>query len=163
MSEETSTQPPQDPAGRDAPVLHYELEPRHRVFWSNLTDLIARREPPPLETTSQPVPVPPEKFIRTGLGVRHFLESYGYHIAFIGLVYFFSTSSLFNRPVELRSPFENTTVDHYPLRAYLRPIWIMPSRPSSEGSARPTPDVPPVIFSTSPARAPMDDGREGMI
>src|ERR1035438_1420370 len=113
MSEETSTQPQQDPAGRDAPVLHYELEPRHRVFWRNLSDLIARREPPPLETTSQPVAVPPETFIRTGLGVRHFVESYGYHIALVVLIYFFSTSSLFDRAVDLHSPFENTTVDHY--------------------------------------------------
>jgi TonB family protein len=137
MSEETSTQPQQDPAWRDAPVLHYELEPRHRVFWSNLTDLIARREPPPLETTSQPVPVPPEKFIRTGLGVRHFVESYGYHILFIILVYFFSTSSLFNRPVELRSPFENTTVDHYPLSEYLPPINTGP-----RGEAKPRKGAP---------------------
>jgi TonB family protein len=122
MSEVTTTQPQNDPALREAPALHYELEPRHRVFWRNLTDLIARREPPPLETTSQPVPVPPETFIRTGLGLRHFLESYGYHASLIVLIYFFSTSSLFNRPVELRSPFENTTVNHYPLSEYLPPL-----------------------------------------
>src|ERR1035441_9635787 len=152
MSEETSTQPPQDPAGRDAPVLHYELEPSHRVFWSNLTDLIARREPPPLETTSQPIPVPPEKFIRTGLGLRHFLESYGYHIAFIGLVYFFSTSSLFNRPVELRSPFENTTVNRYPLSEYLPPINTGP-----RGEAKPRKGAPKLAkqeILSVPASAP---------
>ena len=34
-------------------------------------------------------------------------------------------------------------------------IWTIPSNPSSDSSARPTPIVPPVIFSTSPARAPM--------
>src|SRR5664279_2730131 len=137
MSEETSTQPQQDPAWRDAPVLHSELEPRHRVFWSHLTDLIARREPPPLETTAQPVPVPPETFIRTGLGLRHFRESYGYHIAFVILVYFFSTSSLFNRPVELRSPFENTTVDHTPLSEYLPPLNTGP-----RGEAKPRKGAP---------------------
>src|ERR1022692_4508564 len=137
MSEETSTQPQQDPAGRDAPVLHYELEPRHRVFGSTFPAPIPPREPPPLETTSQPVPVPPEKFIRTGLGLRHFVESYGYHIAFIGLVYFFSTSSLFNRPVELRSPFENTTVNRYPLSEYLPPINTGP-----RGEAKPRKGAP---------------------
>ncbi len=132
MSEVTATQPQQDAAGRDAPALHYELEPRYRVFWRNLTDLITRRELPPLETTSQPVPVPPETFIRTGLGLRHFLESYGYHIAFVVLIYFLSTSSWFNRPVELQSPFENTKVDHYSLSEYLPPINTGP-----RGEARP--------------------------
>ena len=68
MSEVTAAQPQHDPALREAPALHYELEPWPRVFWRNLTDLVARREPPPLETTSQPVPVPPETFIRTGPG-----------------------------------------------------------------------------------------------
>ena len=34
-------------------------------------------------------------------------------------------------------------------------IWIMPSNPSSESSARPTATVPPLIFNTSPACAPI--------
>ena len=122
MSEVIATQPQQDDALHDAPVLHYELEPRLRVFWRNLTDLIQRREPAPIETTSQPVPVPEETFIRTGLGARHYLESYGYHALLIVLVYFFSTSAWFNRPVQLPSPYENTTVDHYALSEYLPPI-----------------------------------------
>ena len=122
MSEATATQPQQDDALHDAPVLHYELEPRLRVFWRNLTDLIQRREPAPVETTSQPMPVPEETFIRTGLGARHYLESYGYHALLIVLIYFFSTSAWFNRPVQLPSPYENTTVDHYALSEYLPPI-----------------------------------------
>src|SRR5664279_3469613 len=137
MSEVTPAQPQHDPAWQEAPALHYELEPRHRVFWSNLTDFLLRREPPPLETTSQPVPVPPETFVRTGLGLRHFVESYGYHILLIVLIYFFSTSSLFNQPVELHSPFENTTVDHYPLSEYLPPINTGP-----RGEAKPRKGAP---------------------
>jgi TonB family protein len=137
MSEVTPAQPQNDPAWREAPALHYELEPWPRVFWRNLTDLLQHREPPPLETTSQPVPVPPETFIRTGLGHRHFVESYGYHALLIILIYFFSTSSLFNRPVELHSPFENTTVDHYPLSEYLPPINTGP-----RGEAKPRKGAP---------------------
>lgn len=137
MSEVTATKPQNDPDWQEAPALHYELEPRFRVFLRNLADLLLRREPPPIETTSQPVPVPPETFVRTGLGLRHFLESYGYHIAFIGIVYFFSTSSLFNRPVELHSPFENTTVEHYLLSEYLPPINTGP-----RGEAKPRKGAP---------------------
>ena len=49
-------------------------------------------------------------------------ESYGYHILLVVLIYFFSTSLWFNRPVELQSPFDNTTVEHYALSEYLPPI-----------------------------------------
>ena len=122
MSEVTATPPQQDDALANAPVLHYELEPRLRVFGRNLADLILRREPEPVETTAEPVPVPEEKWIATGLGARHYLESYGYHALLIVLIYFFSTSSFFNHPVRLESPFKNTEIDHYALSDYLPPI-----------------------------------------
>ncbi len=122
MPEVTAPQPQEDVALHDAPALHYELEPWPRVFWRNLTDLLARREPPPLDTTSQPVPVPPETWIQTGLGARHYVESYWYHVIFIAVVYYFSTLTAFDRSAELRSPFENTEVDHYALSEYLPPI-----------------------------------------
>src|SRR5450432_4270784 len=107
MSEVTPAQPQHDSAWQEAPALHYELEPRHRVFWSNLTDFLLRREPPPLETTSQPVHVPPETFIRTGLGFRHFARSYGYHILLVVLISFCSSTLWFRRAVGLRSLFES--------------------------------------------------------
>jgi len=122
MSEVTATQPQRDDALHDAPVLHYELEPWWRVFWRNLTDFILRREPAPVETTSQPIPVPEEKWVDTELGPRHFLESYGGHIALVVVIYILSTAAWFNRPVKLESPYANTTVDHYALSDYLPPI-----------------------------------------
>jgi TonB family protein len=122
MSEVIATPPQQDDALHHAPVLHYELEPRLRVFGRNLRDLILQREPEPVETTSELVPIPEEKWIATGLGARHYLESYGYHALLIVLIYFFSTSSFFNHPVQLQSPFANTDVDHYALSDYLPPI-----------------------------------------
>src|SRR5271157_3024955 len=137
MSQVTATQPQHDDALHDAPALHYELEPRLRVFWRNLTDLILRREPAPLETTSQPVPVPEDTFIRTGLGARHYLESYGYHALLIVLIYFFSTVTMFNRSAQLQSPFENTTVEHYALSEYLPPINTGP-----KGEAKPRKGAP---------------------
>jgi TonB family protein len=122
MSEVTATQPQHDDALQNAPVLHYELEPRLRVFARNFADLLLRRKPEPIETTAEPVPIPEEKWIATGLRPRHYLESYGYHALLIVLIYFFSTSSFFNHPVQLQSPFENTAVEHYALSEYLPPI-----------------------------------------
>jgi TonB family protein len=137
MPEVTASQTQHELAPVDAPALHYELEPRFRVFWRNLADLLLRREPPLLETTSEPIPVPPETFIETGLGARHYLESYGYHIAFVVVVYFVSTSPFFNRPVQLKSPFENTTVRQYPLSEYLPPL-----NTGSRGEAKPRKGAP---------------------
>ena len=122
MSEVISTQPQVEDALQSAPTLSYELEWWPRVFWRNLSDFILRREPPPVETTAQPVPIPEEKWIATGLGPRHYLESYGYHIALIVVIYVLSTSAWFNRPVKLESPYANTSVEHYALSEYLPPI-----------------------------------------
>ncbi len=122
MSEVTATEPQQEDALRRAPALHYELEPRLRVFWRNLSDLVLRREPPPVETTSEPVAIPEEKWIATGLGARHYLESYGYHAALIVVIYVLSTSVWFNHPVKLESPYANTEIEHYALSDYLPPI-----------------------------------------
>jgi TonB family protein len=132
MSDVTATQPHQVEALHDAPVLHFELEPWHRVFWGNVTDLVVRREPPPLEITSQPVPIPEDKWVSISLRPRHFLESYGYHIAFVILVYVVSTAAWFNHPVKLDSPFANTAIDHYALSEYLPPINTGP-----KGQAKP--------------------------
>lgn len=137
MSEVESAQPQYEAGSVEPPALHFELEPRGRAFWRNLADLLFRREEPPLETTSQPIPVPPDTFIKTELGPRHFLESYGYHLVLIGLIYFFSTSTFFNRPVQLNSPFENTTVSHYPLSEYLPPLNTGP-----RGEAKPRKGAP---------------------
>ncbi len=106
----------------DAPVLHHEMEPWRHVFWRNLVDLIERREPAPIETTSQPIPVPEDKWISISPGPRHFVESYGYHIALVVLIYIASTAAWFNRPVKLDSPYANTAIDHYALSEYLPPI-----------------------------------------
>ena len=122
MSEETTTKPHETDALHDAPALYFELESRFSVFRRNLSDLLLRREPPPIETTSEPVPVPEEKWVSVNLGPRHILESYGYHIALIIVIYVASTSSWFGHPVKLDSPYKNTEVDHYALSEYLPPI-----------------------------------------
>ena len=122
MSEATAARPELDSSEGDAPALLCELEPWHRVFRQNLADFLWRHEPPPVEITAQPVAVHPDTFISTSLPPLRFVESYGGHIAFIALVYFISSLSMFNRPVKLASPYENTKIEYYPVSEYLPPI-----------------------------------------
>src|SRR5271157_4566585 len=104
----------------EPPGLLCELEPWHRVFLRNLADFLLHREPPPIETTSEPVAIDPNEFIRTGIPASSFFESYAGHIAFVVIVYVIST--LYNRAPKLQSPFENTKIAYYPVSEYLPPI-----------------------------------------
>jgi hypothetical protein len=122
MSEVTAARPQRDVSAEDAPVLLCELEPWHRVFLRNLGDLIFQREPPPAATTAAPVPVGKDYFIRTGIAPASFAESYASHIAFVIVVYLVCTLPFFNRSPQLRSPFENTKLEYYPVSEYLPPI-----------------------------------------
>jgi TonB family protein len=123
MSEGTAAQTSMEPGLHQAPSLNYELEPWSHSFGRNLADLLLRREPPPVEITSEPAPVPPDTFIDTRLNWWRIAESYSAHIAFVTLVYFVCTSPFFNRkPVQLQSPFQNTEIAYYPVSEYLPPI-----------------------------------------
>ena len=138
MSDSPAVRPQRDPSACDPatpesanspltggpapPALLCELEPWHRVFFRNLGDVLLHRQPPPLELTAQPVPLRPGYFIRTGIDAYRFAESYAGHIAFIIVVYLVCTLPFFNRAPNLRSPFENTKVEYYPVSEYLPPI-----------------------------------------
>jgi TonB family protein len=122
MSDDTAVQLSREVSAHDAPVLLWDLEPWGRVFLRNLRDWLFRREPPPVETTTQPVPLRPGYFIRTGIDGERFFESYAGHIAFITAVYILCTIPLFRHAPRLQAPFENTKVEYYPLSEYLPPI-----------------------------------------
>jgi len=138
MSHSTATGPQRDPSASGPatpesatpladgdfrpPALLCELEPWPRVFFRNLGDLLLHRQPPPVETTAQPVALRPGYFIRTGIDAYRFAESYAGHIVFIIVLYLVCTLPLFNRPPKLQSPFENTKVEYYPVSEYLPPI-----------------------------------------
>ena len=108
MSDVTAAQTSTEPGLHEAPSLNYELEPWGRTFARNLGDVVLRREPPPVEITSQPAPVSPDTFVDTEVNWGRIAQSYGGHIAFLAVVYFVCTSPFFNRkPVQLQSPFHN--------------------------------------------------------
>jgi TonB family protein len=122
MSDGTGVEAPREVSAHEAPVLLCDLEPWARVFFRNLGDWLFRREPPPVETTAEPVPLPPNYFIRTGIDAERFFESYAGHIAFVTVVYVLCTIPLLRRGPQLASPFDNTKVEYYPVSEYLPPI-----------------------------------------
>ena len=122
MSAVTAAGAQMQAAQADVPILRWELEPWHRVFFRNLGDTLLRREPPPVEITAKPVPLRRNYFIQTGIDPTRFVESYGGHIAFVTLVYLVCTLPFFNRAPQLQSPLENTELSYVPVSEYLPPI-----------------------------------------
>ncbi len=118
----SSTGHQQETSPHDTPLLLCELEPWHRVFLQNLGDVLLRRQPPPIEISAQPIPVPDEHFVETGVHAEAVLESYGGHIVFVTLVYLVCTLPMFHRAPKLQSPFENAKVEYYPVSEYLPPL-----------------------------------------
>src|ERR1700687_1266141 len=60
-----------------------ELEPRHRVFFRNLTDLLLARRVPPIPLTSRPVPFWSDVFVPSGAPWAPFMESMLCHLLLI--------------------------------------------------------------------------------
>ncbi len=157
MSEGIAAQTATEPGLHEAPTLNYELEPRGRVFRRNLADVILRREPPPLELTSEPGPVPPDIFVDNSVNWWGIAESYGGHIAFIAIVYFVSLS-FYQRPVQLQSPFHNTEVSYYPVSEYLPPI-----NTGQKGATKPRKGEPKLAKQEILSVPPNPDNREQTI
>src|SRR6266567_5990628 len=109
-------------SAREPLTLLCELEPWRRVFLQNIGDLLLRREPPPVEITARPVPLPPNYFIRTGIGIERFFESSSAHVVVLTLLYLVTMLPLLHREPKLQSPFQNTKIEYYPVSEYLPPI-----------------------------------------
>src|SRR5271157_497516 len=122
MSDGTVAQAEREVSAHEAPALLCELEPWGRVFLRNLGDLLLHREPPPVEITAEPIPLRPNYFIRTGIDVERFFESYAGHIAFVTVVYLVCLLPFFRHEPQLQSPFDNTKIEYYPVSEYLPPI-----------------------------------------
>jgi TonB family protein len=157
MSEGHAAQTATEPGLLEAPTFQYELEPRGQVLRRNLADLILRREPPPLELTSAPAPVPSDIFVDTSLNWWGIAESYGSHIIFVAVVYFVSVS-FFQKPVQLQSPFQNTEISYYPVSEYLPPI-----NTGQKGAAKPRKGEPRLAKQEILSVPPNADNRQQTI
>lgn len=157
MSEGTAAQTATEPGLHEAPTLQFELEPWGRTFGRNLADLVLRREPPPIDLTSHPAPVPADIFVDKSLNWWRIAESYGGHIAFVAIVYFVSVS-FFHKPLQLQSPFQNTEISYYPVSEYLPPI-----NTGHNGTAKPRVGQPKLAKQEILSVPPSPDNRQQTI
>jgi hypothetical protein len=117
---------------RSAPTPRLRLlvdwEPRHRVFLDNLTDLILRRQPPPIRITSKPARFWNDVFVQPRVPWTSFAESVLWHILIV-ILFIWSQSRVWT-PV---STFKERDSFHHSVVYY-------PSYPAAGGRVA---DVPP--------------------
>ena len=108
--------------------LLVDWEPRHRVFLDNLTDLVLRRQPPPIRITSQPARFWNDVFIQPRVPWTSFGESVLWHILIV-ILFIWSQSRVWS-PV---STFKERDSFHHSVVYY-------PSYPAAGGRVA---DAPP--------------------
>ncbi len=110
--------------------LLIEWEPRSRVFFGNLADLIRGRRVPPIRITSRPGRFWDDVFVPTGISWSSFMESLLWHLLML-IVLVWAQSRVWV-PVK---QFEQRNAFHGPI-AYYPPA---PSFPATEGRAQSPP------------------------
>jgi len=128
---------PRVPRSRPAPRLRLltELEPRHRVFFDNLADLLLSRRVPQARISSRPAAFWNDVFVPSGISWISFLESMIWHVLLITL--FVWGQSRVWEPVKLFPPRE---VFHRPI-TYYPPTHSFPASQSRASNVRPLPRV----------------------
>src|ERR1017187_5762000 len=105
---------------RSAPAPHLrlltELEPRHRVFFRNLADLLLSRRVSQIPITSRPAPFWDDVFVPSGAPWSAFLESMLWHLLL--LILFVWGQSRVWAPVKLfpQRDAVHRSITYYPLR-----------------------------------------------
>jgi hypothetical protein len=116
--------------------LLLELEPRHRVFFRNLRDLLLSRRVPPLRITARPAPFWKDVFVPSGAPWSSFVESMLWHVLVI-VSFLWGQSRVWVpvEPLSRRDAFHRS-ITYYPLTQ---------SFPAAQGrapSVRPRPRAP---------------------
>lgn len=148
---------------RSAPAprlrLLTELEPRHRVFFRNLADLLLSRPVSQIPVTSRPAPFWDDVFVPSGAPWSAFLESLLWHLLIL-IVFVWGQSRVWT-PVKL-FPQQNAvhrSITYYPLRqsfpaaesrvtsvgARSRPKHTSPRKPPHQSAMPVTPQQKPSI------------------
>lgn len=93
--------------------LLLELEPAHRVFFQNLTDLFLFRSPPPIASTSAPAPFWSDVFVYSGVPWWWFVESLLGHMILVAAVLILFQRWPASEPRQQRSVFDKSYVSYY--------------------------------------------------
>ena len=136
-----------------APELLVALEPRSRVFWGNLKDLLWRRAKAPLLLVSRPAAFWPDVFVPTPLPWSRFAQSVVAHLALIAVMLGWTrfAPDLWPRSTQMVQPniFHKSDVVYYDAAEYLAPLDTggtqspSPQKGEPEHATQPIISVPP--------------------
>ena len=125
------------------------VEPRSRVFFRNLRDILRPRELPPLYIESAPAAFWPDVFVHRGLPWSRFFQSSAGHVLAVALILAGSRFLALQPHVIARTPLTLADVVYYTPSEYLPPLDTRHSDPAPahladpEYSAQPVISVPP--------------------
>ena len=135
-----------------APTLLMTLEPRRRVFFRNLKDLLWRPKAP-LVLVSRPASFWPDVFVASPLPWSRFLQSAAAHLALIAVMFGWTrfAPQLWPQPTQIvqRNIFHNSDVIYYDAAEYLPPLNTggtqspSPQKGEPERATQPIISVPP--------------------
>ena len=132
-----------------APTLLVALEPRGRVFFRNLKDLLWRRPKAPLELVSRPASFWPDVFVASPLPWKRFLQSAAAHLALIAVMFGWTrfAPQFWPQPTQItqRNIFHHSDVIYYDPAEYLPPLNTGGTESSSPKKGEPEHATQPII------------------
>jgi TonB family protein len=121
------------------------VEPRSRVFFRNLRDIIRPRELAPLYIESAPAAFWPDVFVHRGLPWNRFFQSYAGHVLALALILAGSRFLALQPHTIAQTPFAHADVVYYTPSEYLPPLDTRHSSPAPARDADPEYSAQPVI------------------
>jgi TonB family protein len=143
---ETATLEPEkaEPSIPDLRLL-VPVEPRSRVFFRNLRDIIRPRELAPLYIESAPAAFWPDVFVHRGLPWRRFFQSSACHVLALALIWAGSRFLALQPHAIAQPPLTHADVVFYTPSEYLPPLDTRRSDPAPTRQADPEYSAQPVI------------------
>jgi TonB family protein len=134
-----------------APKLLVALEPRSRVFWGNVKDLLWRRSKAPLLLVSRPAAFWPDVFVARPLPWSRFMQSALAHLALIAVMFGWTrfAPQFWPQPTQIvQRNFQKSDVVYYDAAEYLAPLDTggarsSPKKGEPEHATQPIISVPP--------------------
>src|SRR6185369_5081358 len=119
--------------------LLLEWNPRHKVFFRNLFDLLLFRKPAPVVITAKPSRFWPDVFVDQRVSKRALFDSALVHVFLVVVIVGFTETYIRYRPPELHDPFSHTKLTYYKVSEYLPEVHTTPEpiaaprKPAREG------------------------------
>lgn len=139
--------------------LLVDWEPRGRVFWRNLTDLVLSRQEPPVRITSRPARFWPDVFVPAGVPWSSFMEALLWQVLLV-ILFVWSQSRVWVpvKTFQERDSFHRS-ITYYPPTSYR----AAESRASSKGAGSRVKHVSAQQAARQPARPVTPEQRPALV